>query len=92
MSNSASLFTLNSPVDYDATRHAYSAYFTFDGSVYYADLVSGSWLFTPHNEVMVFAVEEDGEINSTDLSCSYPPAVDEATLLEHIGKFCMENK
>lgn len=90
--NSASLFTLTSPVGRDFMRDAYNVYFTFNGKPYYADLVSGSWLWEPHNEVMVFAVEEDGEINSLDLYCAYPPSVDEATLLEHIEKFCMENK
>ena len=92
MSNSASLFTLNTPIEYDAMRHAYYVHFTFDGKDYYADLVSGRWIHAPHNEVMVFAIEEDGEINSLDLYCAYPPAVDEANLLEHIEKFCMENK
>ncbi len=92
MSNSASLLTLTSPIEHDTMRHAYNVHFTFDGKDYYADLVSGRWLRVPHNEVMVFPVGKDGEIDFTDLYCAYPPYVDEATLLEHIKKFCMENK
>ena len=91
MSNSASLFTLTSPIEHDSMRHAYNVHFTFDGKDYYADLVSGRWLRVPHNEVMVFAVNNN-EGDFDDLYCAYPPAVDEANLLEHIEKFCMENK
>lgn len=91
MSNSASLFTLNTPIEYNAMRHAYSAYFTFNGKSYYADLVAGGRRMTPHNEVMIFAVEND-EINFDDLYCAYPTVVDGATLLKHIEKFCLENK
>ena len=90
MSNSASLFNLTSPIRYDAMRHAYNVYFTFNSKSYYADLVAGGWIMTPRNEVMVFAVGKDEQIDFTDLYCTYPPSVDEATLLEHIEKFCME--
>lgn len=90
MSNSA-LFTLTSSIEYDDMRHAYNVHFTFNGKPYYADLVSGIWLRVPHNEVMIFAVN-NGKVDFDDLYCAYPPAVDEANLLEHIEKFCMENK
>ena len=91
MSNSASLFTLTSSIEYDSMRHAYNVHFTFNGKPYYADLVSGWWIKSPHNEVMIFAVEND-EINFDDLYCAYPLDVDEATLLGHIEMFCLENK
>ena len=90
MSNST-LFTLTSPIEYNGMRRAYNAYFTFNGKSYYADLVSGWWIRGPHNEVMIFAVEND-EINFDDLYRAYALDVDEATLLGHIEMFCMENK
>ena len=87
---SSNLYSLNSPIEYDAMRDAYSAYFNFNGKDYYADLVSGRWFRVPHNEVKVFAIKND-KVDFDDLYCACPPAVDEATLLEYIEKFCMEN-
>ena len=86
----SSLFNLDSAIDFDRMRNAYSVYFTFNGKPYYADVVSRLWLHTSYNEVMIFMVE-NGEINFSEVYCAHPSDVNKATLLEHIAEFCSKN-